>query len=310
MGKVIIIPNADFSDNAIVYRGVTAVTSDGLPINATFYRVPDSELVGVVKELNSGVLEEFPAATSETRRSISSMFYNATPNDRLKSIEMFWDKTFDMAYTFYNCAGLKDVYLRGAVRGAVDNTFISCTSLESLDLSNLDLTEVTSLSSFMQGCVSLKKIRFSAGCKPTMVNSMFYGCINLEEVDLSGFDFSEVTSATTMFAGSGVRIINWGKQDFSKLSIVTGMINQNPLEKVYGELSNLGKSIDYVELGENNALDRSSLLVFINGLYDNTGSSTQKRFWMTSANYESLTAEDISKVTAKNWVIKRLGIDS
>ena len=310
MGKVIIIPNADFSDNAIVYRGVTAVTSDGQPINATFYRVPDTELVGVVKELRSGVLEEFPANEANTRRSISSIFYNATPNDRLKSVEMFWDNTFDMAYSFFNCAGLVDVYLKGATRNSINNTFSNCTSLESLDLSNLDLTEVVEFINCFSGCKKLRKIRFSAGCKPTSLDSMFASCENLREVDLSGFDLSNTTSMRSAFVSSGVQTINFGKQDFGKLSNVSGIFAETPLSKVYGELSNIGKAVDYLELSQVNSMGRESLLVFINGLYDNKSGSTTKRLWMTEANYASLKADDIAKVTAKNWVIKRFGIDS
>lgn len=85
---------------------------------------------------------------------------------------------------------------------SAESTF-SFTNLETLDLSKLDLSQVTNFSSMFDNDHKLKTITFRTGmtAKPTDIINMFNMCENLIDLDLSWLDTSNTTKMGGAFAG-------------------------------------------------------------------------------------------------------------
>ena len=81
--------------------------------------------------------------------------------------------------------------------------FSGCSLLRSLDLSGLDTSKVTDMSSMFYNCSSLESLDLSSfdTSKVTDMSNMFYNCSSLESLDLSSFDTSKVTGMSWMFSG-------------------------------------------------------------------------------------------------------------
>ena len=107
---------------------------------------------------------------------------------------------------FYDCESLRSVDLSGldASRAtSMTSMFDGCSSLVSLDLSSLDTSSVTSMYCMFRGCSSLSSLDLSGldASSVTSMSFMFYGCSSLSSLDLSGLGASSVTDASWMFYG-------------------------------------------------------------------------------------------------------------
>ena len=84
----------------------------------------------------------------------------------------------------------------------LDHFFWACPQIISLDFSDFDTSEITSMKSMFVRCKKLKEIKginkFITN-KVTDMSSMFSSCDELEYLDLSNFDTSNVTSIDGMF---------------------------------------------------------------------------------------------------------------
>ncbi len=82
-----------------------------------------------------------------------------------------------------------------------DYMFYECSSLTTLDLSNLDTSRVTSMNSMFGSCSGLGTLDLSSfdTSRVTSMGSMFGCCSGLETLDLSTFDTSSVTVMWGMF---------------------------------------------------------------------------------------------------------------
>ena len=83
----------------------------------------------------------------------------------------------------------------------MENMFIYCTSLKSIDLSNFDTTAVTNMNNMFYGCSSLTTLDLSNfdTSSVTSMHQMFTGCSSLTSLDLSVFDTSSVPDMSYMF---------------------------------------------------------------------------------------------------------------
>lgn len=101
---------------------------------------------------------------------------------------------------------------------ALSQMFNGCTNLRSLgDISNWDVSAVTTFRGAFAFCFSLKSIDISgwdtSAC--TTFNEMFGFCRSLEEIDLSGLDLAACTTMASMF------------QYCISLKRITGLSNKN-----------------------------------------------------------------------------------
>lgn len=109
-------------------------------------------------------------------------------------------------YLFYGCSSLASVDLSGLDTSKVtslSSMFTDCSSLASLDLSSLDTSSVTSLSFMFDGCASLTSLDLTSldTSNATSLSYMFSGCSSLETLDLSALDTSNVTDIRFLFSG-------------------------------------------------------------------------------------------------------------
>ena len=81
--------------------------------------------------------------------------------------------------------------------------FSECRDLAELEVSNFDTSNVTDMNAMFFGCDNLTKLDVSNfnTSKVTNMESMFYSCDTLTKLDVSNFDTSNVTNMGSMFSG-------------------------------------------------------------------------------------------------------------
>jgi surface protein len=141
--------------------------------------------------------------------------------------------------------------------------FSNCSSLQTLDVSNWNTSNVTNM------------------------NYMFSLCRSLQTLDVSGWNTSNVTNIASMFGACR-----------SLQTLIGGRTIEEVISNNISALNGLKISISL----SNTNLDRASLRAIINGLADLTGSSA-KQLPLGSTLKAKLTEEDIAVATAKNWTI-------
>ncbi len=116
--------------------------------------------------------------------------------------------------------------------------FCCCERLSSLDLSNLNTSEVTDMSCMFDGCDNLKDIKLQNFDTSNVTNmSGMFSQTGLETLDLSHFDTKNVTDMNSMFLKSGVlKTLNVKNFNTSKVTDMSEMFYS------CGELSSLDLS--------------------------------------------------------------------
>ena len=158
------------------------------------------------------------AHTKITEIDISDIKINADDNNPLHSL-------------FYNCAKLHtivglEIFDHKKFKGSYVNTFSSCPSLTSLDLSNWDTSNVTSMQNMFRNCSGLTSLNLSNWNTSNVTNmsNMFYGCTNLTSLDVSNFDTSKVTNMSQMFSCcTNLTSLDVSNFNTSNVTIMNGM---------------------------------------------------------------------------------------
>ena len=106
----------------------------------------------------------------------------------------------------YKIKDSKEIKVKFKFKKILTNTsfmFSSCSSLNSIDLSSFNTTNVNNMSGMFSDCDSLKSIDLSS-FNTTNVNNMSYmfsRCYSLESIDLSSFNTTNVNNMSDMFSG-------------------------------------------------------------------------------------------------------------
>lgn len=90
--------------------------------------------------------------------------------------------------------------------------FRNCKSLKKVIFGkNYDTSQVTNMADMFSACSSLSSVDFSMfnTSKVTSMGGMFWHCDRLQNVNLSSFDLKEVVNASSMFEGSGLTSITF-----------------------------------------------------------------------------------------------------
>lgn len=98
--------------------------------------------------------------------------------------------------------------------------FADCQQLESVDLSKLDASHVTSMKKMFSGCKALQSIDLSKldTSRVRNIDDMFYGCVSLTDIDLSAHDLSNLSGWQSPFRGcSSLERINLSGLNLSKV---------------------------------------------------------------------------------------------
>lgn len=100
-------------------------------------------------------------------------------------------------------AQLKTASFRGKVNGngSCRGMFMDCTSLNSLDVSNLYTSNVTDMGEMFRNCSTLTSLEVGNfdTSKVTLMGGMFMDCKSLDSLDVSNFNTSNVTNIESMF---------------------------------------------------------------------------------------------------------------
>ena len=144
------------------------------------------------------------------------------------------------------------VYVEPGVKisGSASQLFANLPFAESMDLSGLDTSAVTEMSSMFSGCSSLASLDLSCFDTRSLaddkyrssMSSMFSGCASLQAVDLSSFDTSSVTDMSSVFNGcESLETLDLSSFDTSKVTNMSNMF-QGCLSLVSLDLSSFDTS--------------------------------------------------------------------
>ena len=106
--------------------------------------------------------------------------------------------------------------------------FAKCSSLVSLDISNLNTSNVIQMAYMFSGCSSLESINLESFNTENVVRMfrMFSGCSSLKSLNLSNFITSKVLSLDYMFSGcSSLKSLNLSNFNTSKVLFLNYMFS-------------------------------------------------------------------------------------
>ena len=86
----------------------------------------------------------------------------------------------------------------------MSNMFYYCNTFNTLDLSDLNTSNVTNMSNMFSQCKNLTSLDLSNfdTSKVTTMGTMFSGCSSLKHLDIRNFKFTKVTSYSGMFGST------------------------------------------------------------------------------------------------------------
>ena len=178
-------------------------------------------------------------------------FFATGPNIYSLDFSLF-DSTnlTNMRILFNKCKKLKEIKgfdkLNTSKVIDMEGLFQNCITLEYIDLSNFDTSNVTNMAFMFNHCNRLKEIKgldkFITS-KATTMEGMFQSCFKLEFIDVSSFDTSNVDVMNFMFVDcfklKGIKGIN--KLNTKKVTNMTGMF-ENCLSLKYLNIENFDTS--------------------------------------------------------------------
>jgi surface protein len=131
--------------------------------------------------------------------------------------------------------------------------FKNCISLNNLDISNFNTSNVTIMYSMFYGCSNLESLDISNFNTSNVTNmtNMFRDCNNLNNLDISNFDTSNVNDMGSMFSGCS---------NLSNLDIINNFdtSNVNDISGIFSGCSNLN-SLDISNFDTSNVIDMHNM---------------------------------------------------
>lgn len=143
------------------------------------------------------LLKGFKARNPQNIVGVDMQYFEPRP--------FFWGK--ELFDGFSNLTSLNLEGLRGSRLKSVDRMFYGCHSLETVDLSPLDTSDITfdtlgSFNAMFAECHSLRRLDLSTfdTSRGSSFISMFNNCSSLEDIDLSSWNTERARSFLAMFA--------------------------------------------------------------------------------------------------------------
>jgi len=132
------------------------------------------------------------------------MFIEGKNNINDKNIEIYINNkkiSFNYRYKSNEKGNITVKFIFNKLLTSTCNMFMQCFSLESIDLSSFNASNVNDMSGMFGGCSSLKSIDLSS-LNTTKVNDMsgmFMNCFSLESINLSSINTTNVKDMSHMF---------------------------------------------------------------------------------------------------------------
>ena len=160
------------------------------------------DLAGVER---TGVVWDCPEAPAGDRDLLPGWHSRAAEIRRVSRAYDQAIKPVSCVAWFAYCESLETLDLSGLDTSQVTDMrgmFADCKSIRSLDLSGWDTSRVENMGRMFAGCESLEQLDLSGWdlSSARHLESMFRECRSLESLDLSGWDTSKVTDMSLMFA--------------------------------------------------------------------------------------------------------------
>ena len=138
-----------------------------------------------------------------------SNYFNAEIDNNLKKIKKVEFRNFNfplnnMKSMFYGCSSLKSINITNIDTSLVTDMsqiFFGCSSLESIDLSDFNTSSLINMSSMFNGCNSLKFLDISSFNTSLVLDmsKLFYECNELTSIDLFNFNTNKLENMNSMF---------------------------------------------------------------------------------------------------------------
>ncbi|EAD7633243.1 BspA family leucine-rich repeat surface protein, partial [Listeria monocytogenes] len=154
---------------------------------------------------------------------------------------------------------------------SMDGMFYNASSLTSLDLSNFDTSQVTAMAYMFYCASSLTSLDLSNfdTSQVTVTDSMFNGASSLTSLDLSNFDTSQVRYMVGMFCDvSSLTSLDLSNFDTSQVTNMTNMLQST------SKLQNLTLGSQFQFVGTNAALPNPTPTAKYTGKWQNVGNGT------------------------------------
>lgn len=168
-------------------------TAKATAIDLSNCTIPITQVIGAAGYVfaNSPYITEVKLPNNLKVRSIGSWFKGCS---RLSSIDMSnvdFSECMDMSAAFKECTNITSITFSDTINiskvNNMGNMFSGCSSLITLDLSNLDVRKVTTFESMCEGCTNLQTV---TGIETwtttnTKISKMFYNCSSLtSDIDM------------------------------------------------------------------------------------------------------------------------------
>lgn len=197
MGKKLIIPNANFSENALAITTFKTVSPN------TSFQIKDSTVINAQSNANGLYQHEGVINYSGSVSAIT--FFNVLVNSTQPTVEEIRGlrlKTSAMNYGFSNCNSLKKVIFADFEQTQQDiqlnRIFEGDTNIEELVFPTHRRISVSKLNFALHGVTKLKKLDLSMfdtqnlDQMPQFMMGMSGEAIDIEELNLSGWDLSSL----------------------------------------------------------------------------------------------------------------------
>ncbi|WP_259742171.1 BspA family leucine-rich repeat surface protein [Enterococcus faecium] len=214
-------------------------------------------------------------------------------------------KDTSLASAFSHTGGIKSINLNNLDTSNVTDMsrmFFDCSGLTNVDVSNLDTSNVTSMSNMFYLCSSLTSLDVSNfnTSNVTNMSRMFSQCSKLTSLDVSKFDTSNVTDMSYMFSWCK-NLTNLDVSNFNTSNVT----NMSYMFSVCKGLT----SLDVSKFDTSNVTDMSYM--FGNDMYgdgltltnldvSNFDTSNVTNMSYMFARFSSLTSLDVSKFDTSN----------
>ena len=183
--------------------------------------------------------------------------------------------------------------------------FYQCSNLTSIDLTNVNTSKVTDMEMMFYYCRKLESVDLSGfdTSNVTLFERMFYGCNNLTSLDISNFDTSKLIGLSDMFNGCNRLSDLYLNFNISNITYSLGSFPYtfsycSSLKNVVGKFEGTKYDLYLSDC----PLTAASAMVFINGLATVT---EKRRLTLSRTSYDSLTPEQIAIATSKGWTVTR-----
>ena len=183
--------------------------------------------------------------------------------------------------------------------------FYQCSNLTSIDLTNVNTSKVTDMEMMFCSCGKLESVDLSGfdTSNVTLFERMFYGCNNLTSLNISNFDTSKLIGLSDMFDGCNRLSDLYLNFNISNITYSLGSFPYTfyycfSLKNVVGKFEGTKYDLYLSDC----PLTAASAMVFINGLATVT---EKRRLSLSATTYDSLTNEQIAIATSKGWTVTR-----